>query len=126
MSLGPGTPISLMPKLSTPTSSISGGGAGPGPAKRTQAGNSAGVARPPGRARRAGFSSSSLAPRLGQYDVGRLLGGDVHGAGNEKPGNARKNRGVDNSKPVRAMHAKIAAQHTARLARTDGTAARGM
>ena len=35
---GPGTCMSLMPMLSTPTSSISGGRAGPGPLKRTQAG----------------------------------------------------------------------------------------
>ncbi len=38
ISLGPGTPITFTPMLSTPTSSMSGGSAGPGPPKRTQAG----------------------------------------------------------------------------------------
>ena len=46
-SFGPGTPISLALMLTTPTSSMSGGLAGPGPANRTQARKVRGSAKTP-------------------------------------------------------------------------------
>ena len=58
-SFGPGTPISLMPMLTTPTSSMSGGLAGPGPANRTQARKVRGSAKTP-RRHSAGTSSRTM------------------------------------------------------------------
>ena len=58
-SFGPGTPISLVAMLRTPTSSMSGGLAGPGPANRTQARKVRGSARTP-RRHSSGTSSRTM------------------------------------------------------------------
>src|SRR5260370_6142469 len=59
----------------------------------------------------------------GEDHVRRLLGDHVDGADDEEPGNAGKDRGVDDAQPLGAMHAKIAAEHAAVLARANRAAA---
>src|SRR5436309_2656262 len=61
-------------------------------------------------------SSHPRASSLGRDDVGSLLADHVHGAHDEKSGNPRKHRGVDDAQTLGAMHLEIAGQHSSLLA----------
>src|SRR5215472_3296604 len=62
----------------------------------------------------------------GEDDVRCLLRNHVDSADDEKPRDAREDRGIDDAQPLGAVHAKIAVDDTARLARSDRTGAGGV
>src|SRR5205823_1505855 len=62
----------------------------------------------------------------GKDDVGRLLGDHIDRAGDEKPRDPRKDRGIDDAQTRGAIYPEVAVQHPAIGPRPDRTAARGM